>query len=231
MFEEQKIPACVGLAEAQDEADRAAEVQTAHLEAYGNLARLPLPLFVFRHADGTGGQVLDALRASLSRRAFDTVEPWVVAGLKRCDPEQVVGRWVQGFVRTLTWASSPGPCTPGAPDRAASPRTPASTAASVATLLTGGTGQDVRADLHHLTGHLLALVQDCLESEHRPGLTLDPRVRRYFTPSRSFGDLVERLGTYHSRTESDVVAAAADFGEFGLGLIAAHDQPAPEATT
>jgi hypothetical protein len=81
IFEEQKIPAVLSLAEALLEARRAAEIQSAHLRVYGSLARLPFPLFVFRHSVEVERRILEMLRLELSKAALETVEPWITAGL------------------------------------------------------------------------------------------------------------------------------------------------------
>jgi hypothetical protein len=81
IFEEGKIPGCVSLAEAQLEAEQAAELQSAHLRVYGQLARLPLPLFVFRHSSETEEAVVRVLESVLSRPALAKVVPRVKAGL------------------------------------------------------------------------------------------------------------------------------------------------------
>ena len=81
IFEEGKIPGCVSLAEAQLEAERAAELQGAHLRVHGQLARLPLPLLVFRHSSAVEDEVLRVLGRILSRAALAQVIPRVKAGL------------------------------------------------------------------------------------------------------------------------------------------------------
>ena len=82
IFEENKIPASLGLPEALREAKRAAEIQSAHLRVYGSLARLPFPLFVFRHSVDVERQILENLRRrDLSDAALETVEPRITRGL------------------------------------------------------------------------------------------------------------------------------------------------------
>jgi hypothetical protein len=295
--EERKIPACVSLAEASQDAARAADVQVAHLQAYGTLGRFPLPLFVFRHADEAVAAVLERLRAVLSDRTFETVEPWVQAGLgvyvyyyptpptrardidsilerlgfrqrslallRLCDPDRIVLRWVSAFVRMLYLGFSPGSldsyrtgiccqpqnaCIDGGfvdldsvtpfaafrDDRAVDVALQFSVESlfqTVRALVAGTTdaagpqSQEVRVDLHHLNLHLLALIEDALEREGRPGLSLDGRVRRYFTPARSYEALMDRLVTYYSPRTSAVVASASTFPDFGMALItAARDE-------
>lgn len=81
IFEEHKIPLAVRLPEALKEAQRAAEIQTAHRRAYGSLARLPLPLFVFRHSDETAQLMFEKLRCQLSEPAIERLKPWFHEGL------------------------------------------------------------------------------------------------------------------------------------------------------
>jgi hypothetical protein len=81
IFEEHKIPGCLSLAEALREAEHAAEVQGRHLRAYGELARLPVPLFLYRHSEDVAQVILETLRRHLSDPALDAVEPLLAAGL------------------------------------------------------------------------------------------------------------------------------------------------------
>jgi hypothetical protein len=81
VFEEQKIPGCVSLPEAMREAECASAIQSAHLRAYGDLARLPIPLFVYRHSDEVQHMVAQSLRRSLSQAAFLAIQPQLTAGL------------------------------------------------------------------------------------------------------------------------------------------------------
>jgi hypothetical protein len=69
VVQEGKVPACLTLDEAVTEAQRALELQRAHVAAYGQLARIPLPLFVFRHTDDTVTRVSGQLAAILSDTA------------------------------------------------------------------------------------------------------------------------------------------------------------------
>jgi hypothetical protein len=80
-IEEGKVPGCATLAECVREAERAAAVQSAHVVAYGTLARLPVPLFVYRHGEETAARVRDLLRGHLSAAVFESVRPRVEAGL------------------------------------------------------------------------------------------------------------------------------------------------------
>jgi hypothetical protein len=81
VFVEDKIPACLGLTEALREAERAEAVHAAHLRVYGELARLPLPLAVFRHDDATCAFMSTKLRAILDDAAFRKIEPILAEGL------------------------------------------------------------------------------------------------------------------------------------------------------
>lgn len=81
VLEEHKIPAAVSLDEALEEANLALAIQTAHHRAYGCLARLPLPLCVFRHSEATARTVAAKLEPLLSERAFRQVEALIAPGL------------------------------------------------------------------------------------------------------------------------------------------------------
>ena len=81
VMEERKVPACLTLDEAVTEAERSAEVQSAHLASYGHLARVPLPLFVFRHTDLTVERVTRALRGVLSDASQAAVAGSMARGL------------------------------------------------------------------------------------------------------------------------------------------------------
>jgi hypothetical protein len=173
-----------------------------------------------------------------------------------CDPDDVICRWVRGFVRMLYLGFLPGSlpsfrtgicCQPqnacmdgGFVDLdsltaldelrddtavyAALQFSTDSLIRTVRTLMAGSSdptraeGHDVRVDLHYFSQYVSALVQDAIEAEARPGLELDPRILKYFTPARTAADLVDRLGTYYSR-KTDFDAATHDFGKFGLSLV------------
>jgi hypothetical protein len=81
VFEEHKVPGCVTLFEARREAARAVALQTAHADAYGSLARLPLPLFVLAHSEQTVQRVTDTLRPLLSEAALVSLKPALTTGL------------------------------------------------------------------------------------------------------------------------------------------------------
>lgn len=81
IFEEGKAPGCVRLSEALHEARCAAAVQTAHVRAYLEPARLPLPLFVFKHTLSHHQRARTTLQPHLSPLAFETVGPLIDEGL------------------------------------------------------------------------------------------------------------------------------------------------------
>jgi hypothetical protein len=81
VMEERKVPACLTLDEAVTEAERAAEVQRAHLAAYGHLARVPLPLFVFRHTKLTVERVTRELHGLLSDAGQAAIAASMTSGL------------------------------------------------------------------------------------------------------------------------------------------------------
>jgi len=290
IFEEHKIPGCVGLSEAIREAERACGIQIAHLDAYGDLAHLPLPLLVCRHSDEMLAQTTEKLRVSLSPAAFHAIAPLLHSGLgiymyyypapvtrardvdyilqglnfrarsfalvtKVCDPDDAIRGWVRTFVRMLYLGFLPGSlaslrtgiccqpqnaCIDGGfvdldsltaidelPDdtavNAALQFSAESLIRSVRTLVAGECdptreeSSDVRVDMHCLTQYVLVLIQGALVTESRPQLRLDSRIERYFTPARTFADLVDRLGAYYSPA-SDFAAAERAFGQSGLVL-------------
>jgi hypothetical protein len=81
VFVEHKIPGCLGLEEAIREAERAAAIQERHLRFYGSLARLPVPLFVYRHSNEVVKSVTEKLRRLLGTAAFERMEPMLADGL------------------------------------------------------------------------------------------------------------------------------------------------------
>ena len=143
VFEERKIPGCLGLGEAIREAERALAIQCAHLDRYGSLAHLPVPLFVFRHSDEVVAKTREGLQQILMPAAFESIKSMLGSGLgvyvyfypgstirvrdldylmpglgfrerlltllqDVCDPEEVIHRWVEGFVRFLHLGFVPG---------------------------------------------------------------------------------------------------------------------------
>lgn len=290
VFEEHKIPGCVGLPEAIREAERACVIQTAHLRAYGSLAHLPLPLLVCCHPEDVLAQATEQLRHTLSSAAFHTIESLLHSGLgiyiyyypaaatrardvdytllgldfrsrsftlvtKVCDPDDTIRGWVRTFVRMLYLGFLPGSlaslrtgiccqpqnaCIDGGfvdldsltaieelPDdtavNAALQFSTESLIRSVRTLVAGecdptrAESPDIRVDLHCLTQYVFALLHDALEAESRPGLRIDSRIERYFTPVLTFADLVDRLGAYYSPA-SEFATAQRSFGQSGLAL-------------
>ena len=81
VHEERKVPGCLTLEDALFEAERSSSYQAAHLAAYGEPARAPVPLFVFRHADEVVALTSEALRHHLSAPAFRVVEKELGRGL------------------------------------------------------------------------------------------------------------------------------------------------------
>lgn len=299
IFEERKIPASLGLAEALREAKRAAEIQEAHLRVYGGLARVPFPLFVFRHSTEVEEQLLENLSRELSDTALEVVKPWVACGLgvyvyyystppvrardlelllqgfgfqqrmfgliRMCDPEQIIRSWVRTFVRMLYLGILPGTlsslrtgiccqpqnaCIDGGfvdldsltsstalrDDTALYAALQFSTESLINTVralvvgttdLTSPRDANGRFDIQNLNQYVLALIQDAIESEARPGLRLDVRIGRYYTPARSFEDLVGRVSVYYSASNPEFAEAARRFSELGFSLIA----PAQDGVT
>lgn len=291
VFEERKIPGCLGLAEALREAERAAAAQERHLRHYGELARLPLPLVVHRHAEETTSRVRDGLRTILGADAFALAETLLagalgvyvyhypaapirareidalLAGLgfrerllallrEGCDPGATIEGWVRLFVRLLYLGFLPGTlaslrtglcCQPQNAcldggfvdlDSLAAPAELADEAAilgslqlgfdallrSVRSLVTGSDepdragAEEVRVDLHGIARHVWALIDAAVESEARPGLILDPTVRRWLAVPRRFDDLAALLRPRAARP-SAFDAESRDFHAFGRALI------------
>jgi hypothetical protein len=78
---EGKVPGCVTVAEALDDAHAAAAVQLAHLRRYGAPARLPMPILVARWPEAVADAVLAELSPWLRGRARGVTELAVRAGL------------------------------------------------------------------------------------------------------------------------------------------------------
>lgn len=78
---EGKIPGALSLSEATREAQIALEVQKKHLQHYGELARLPVPLLIHSIAEEKRDKCAGLLRRKLSRSAFDRIEPLIQHGL------------------------------------------------------------------------------------------------------------------------------------------------------
>lgn len=80
---------------------------------------------------------------------------------------------------------------------------------------------EVRVDLHHLRRHLFWRMERALEAEARPGVVLDARVGRYFSPAQNFDELVGRLATYYGAPSPGFEAASRGFAEIGPALVTA----------
>jgi hypothetical protein len=95
---------------------------------------------------------------------------------------------------------------------------------SVRTLVAGSTdpirseGTEIRMDLHYFNQYVLALLGRTIETEARPGLELDTRIRGYFSSPRNFEELVGRLSSYYS-PPSRFDAVNSEFSELGQELL------------
>ena len=78
---EHKLPGCVTVREAVDEARAALAAQRAYIARHGRPARLPLPIFVGRWSDAHVTRVRDALAAHVSGRARHAVELALAGGI------------------------------------------------------------------------------------------------------------------------------------------------------
>lgn len=78
---EGKAPGTLFLDEALKEARTALDVQTKHLRHYGELMRIPVPLFVFRLPGEKQADVIAQLRQRVSEPAFSRVEPHLSRGV------------------------------------------------------------------------------------------------------------------------------------------------------
>lgn len=78
---EGKIPGALSLKEALSEARIALDVQKRHLTHYGELARIPIPLFVYPFSDDDNDACATTLRNKLSQSAFDRIGPLLREGL------------------------------------------------------------------------------------------------------------------------------------------------------
>ena len=72
---EGKVAGVVSLQEAQTEARIASELQLAHLKAYGTLAAIPTPLFVYSFAGQDSEKLFKSLKGLMQTRAFQRIEP------------------------------------------------------------------------------------------------------------------------------------------------------------
>ena len=73
-------------------------------------------------------------------------------------------------------------------------------------------------DLHYFNQYVLALLGRTIETEARPGLELDTRIRGYFSSPRNFEELVGRLSSYYS-PPSRFDAVNSEFSELGQELL------------
>ena len=170
-----------------------------------------------------------------------------------CDPDVVVGRWVELFARMLYLGYAPGAppsrhsgicCQPqnacidggfvdldsltpladlrdDAAVAAALQLSTESLLQAVRALLAGSTADergDARLIERYLTQYLAGRIAAALASEARPGLALDPRVVRCFTPAVNFEQLVQRLSACHA-APSIFDESGRAFYDFGLALI------------
>lgn len=78
---EGKAPGTVLLGEALAEATTALEVQARHLEHYGSLMRLPVPLLVWRLDEPDAARTIAQLQARISAMAFERLEPHLRHGI------------------------------------------------------------------------------------------------------------------------------------------------------
>jgi hypothetical protein len=78
---EQKVPMACLVDEAVAEARRAQQFQAAHLERYGELANVPIPLIVIRWPDRVAAAFRDTLLPLLSQRAAELVDLRMGRGL------------------------------------------------------------------------------------------------------------------------------------------------------
>lgn len=81
ILEEAKVPGALCLKDAMKEAVCAGDIQIAHLRTYGELARLPIPLFVFRHERSVEEQFFSIIRDYVSTAAWERLEPLLANGL------------------------------------------------------------------------------------------------------------------------------------------------------
>lgn len=282
-LEEQKAPCSVFVAEALTEATRAVEVQAKHLEVYGGLARLPVPLLVHRHDDEVLALSAARFQRVLSSHAYAAIEPFVGRGLGTyvyyypslplralqvgrslpehvptrlamlravLDPEALLQRWTQLFVRLVYLGYLPasrgvlltGNCcqaqnavvdggfvdvdsiTPigdlhGAAFWDALQLSVMSLAWTAYELLVRsppwrGPRPFVRGEPMWETAvirHVTTLLRHALDSEARPGLELDARVRQYFTADLSFSSMLEIVSSYASLAPAEYEGSVGRF--------------------
>jgi hypothetical protein len=78
---EGKAPGTVFLGEAMAEATTALDVQARHLQHYGTLMRLPVPLLVWRLSEADASRTIARLEARISAMAFERLEPALRQGI------------------------------------------------------------------------------------------------------------------------------------------------------
>jgi len=78
---ERKVPFALRLGEALREAENAALLQAAYVARYRALARVPLPLFVFRWSDDEVARFRGQLAPHLTRYVLDLVDELLASGL------------------------------------------------------------------------------------------------------------------------------------------------------
>jgi hypothetical protein len=78
---EGKVPCGVAVEDAIQEAEAALSFQEAYARRYRELARLPLPLLVYRWPDEIRDRLWEAIRSKLSRRAAHAVPRMLQAGI------------------------------------------------------------------------------------------------------------------------------------------------------
>jgi hypothetical protein len=78
---EGKAPGTVFLGEAMAEATTALDVQQRHLEHYGHLMRLPVPLLVWRLDEASASTTIARLQQRISAMAFERLEPHLLHGI------------------------------------------------------------------------------------------------------------------------------------------------------
>lgn len=134
---ENKFPGALRLQEALEEANLAADFQLAHLERYGELARVPLPLVVHQIPDDVAADLAERLCRRVPQRQHSRVQallplgvlvywyptlpervshlrlpegPWLEQLAALLDPKQLVESWAELLTRCLLlgWV----PCDP-----------------------------------------------------------------------------------------------------------------------
>lgn len=124
LFLENKFPGVVRLSEALDEAELASQFQLAHLQRYGELARVPLPLYVHRLDNQLCQELAERLCRRLPARHHARIQALLPLGVlvywyptlpervshlrlpldalrQLLDPEAVMQSWIQLVGRCL----------------------------------------------------------------------------------------------------------------------------------